>query len=233
MQAKKRWCGFTLVELLLAMAILGILMSAIIAMTSGFLGFSRHVNSVNDQLAQLNDAAGYVALNGRRAMEIIGSANGGAASADVAFGADTFTCSTTSADGSCMAVVVPTVDSSTAAITGYELLAYRVVPISDWADNPGLAGGWSGDDTPLMLEYHVPLSCSALPCSLSSLTADRASLVIPNLYLENNDGTDVAPFEILNTREFVLSLRTRGTGQNAQRMVPNDGPIVLDVTLRP
>src|SRR6056297_876227 len=162
--------GFSLVELLISMAVLGILLVAIVSLTSSFLTYSGRVSTVNDRLSELNDAAGYIATNGRRAMAVVGAAEvggGGLTPIDITYGSDTFTCSVPSTDGPCVGFVVPVVDRTTTASdsTAFDLLAYRVLPLSAWAHNPGPAEGWNGADTPLTLEYRVSLctSCSVPP----------------------------------------------------------------------
>ena len=233
---RQRSLGFTLLELLIALGILGILISAIIAMTSGFLGYTRHVSVTNDRLIELNDVAGYVATNGRRAMQFIG----GSTTVDISIGGTTFTCSTNATDGPCVAMVVPIVDREAAGadIIGFDLLAYRVVPLSDWDDDPGLPQGWNGPDTPLMLEYRAELcsSCSVPPVVPNDVAADQVSLVLPNLFLEDNAGDAVAPFAIEGgsaESALRLGLRTRGSGQQDVTIVPADEPLILTATKRP
>jgi prepilin-type N-terminal cleavage/methylation domain-containing protein len=229
--------GFTLVETLLAIAILGIIASAVLAMTSGVLRFSRGVNVTNEQLADLNDAAGYLALNGRRAMRVIG----GSDDIIIRYAGDTFTCSTVSADGPCVALLVPVVNRNSGAsdIVSYELLAYRVMPISAWTDNPGFPEGWDGPDTPVMVEYRIPLACSsacnALPALPALANAGQASLVLPDLFMMDNSGNAVEPFILSSSvvLEITFNLRTRGSGQEAERRIPADGPVAVSVTRRP
>jgi prepilin-type N-terminal cleavage/methylation domain-containing protein len=233
-ESRQRALGLTLIELLIAMAIIGILVSAIIALSAGFLGYSRRVSAVNERLIDINDAVGYIALNGRRAMLAIG----GATTVDISAGGTTFTCANNAASGPCLALVVPIVDrNSTAAdIVGFELLAYRIVPMSAWNDNPGLPAGWDGANTPLLLEYRAPLclGCSSPPALPSSVTADQVSLVISDLFLEDNAGNPITPFTVQSAQvELIIALRTRAPGSQDQVIVPADGPLVMTVTRRP
>lgn len=227
--------GFTLLELLVATAIVGVLISGIVVLTGGFLRYSGRVSTINDRLAELSDASGYLATNVRGAMQVIGA---GGTSVDITADGTTFTCSTTSADGPCVALVVPRVDRSTAAsdIVGFNLLAYRVVPLSAWAGDPGLRPGWDGDDTPLMLEYRVDLcsGCSTPPVVPATVNAASSSLMIPDLFLQDNAGVAVQPFQVfLGTARMSITLRSRGVGREQDVTVPADGPMVLTVVRRP
>jgi prepilin-type N-terminal cleavage/methylation domain-containing protein len=229
----RRHGGFTLIEVLVATFVLGILLTAIIGLSSGYLGFSRRVSTINERLADLNDALGYVASNARSAMNVIG-ADG--TSVDVTAGGTTFTCETIAADP-CLAFVVPVVDRTTTAsdITGFDLLAYRIAPLSAWADDPGLAPGWNGTGTPTMLEYRVSLctGCTTPPAVPAAVTAARTSLVTSDLTLDTGAGTFV-PFEVTETGTVVtLRVRSRGAGLEANTFVPGQGPLEVTVARRP
>lgn len=232
----QRSAGLTLVELLMAMAILGILATAIFALTGGVLNFSRKTTVVNELLADLNDAAGYLAINGRGAMDVAGATD----SIRIKHDGSEFDCATGSADGACMALLVPIVNrDATASISGYELRAFRIMPLSAWTADPGLAPGWNGADTPLMLEYRIPLACGS-PCAAPPaipplVTASQASLVISDLYLLDNAGNEVEPFTAIGSAgtQLIFTLRLRGSGSESGRMVPADGPLSISVTRRP
>jgi len=225
--------GFTVIEILVATFVLGILLAAIIGLSSGYLGFSRRVSTINERLADLNDALGYIGAQARSAMNVVG-ADG--TSVDVTVGTDTFTCATTAAEP-CVAFVVPVVDRTTAAsdITGFELLAYRVAPLSDWADDPGVSPGWNGASTPTLLEYRVQLctGCTTPPAVPAAVTATRTSLVATDLTLVAAVGTYL-PFEVTESGAVVtLRARSQGAGLEANTFVPADGPLRVTFARRP
>lgn len=226
--------GFTLVELLVAIAVLGILLSAIVSLTSGFLGFSRRVSAINERLADLTDAMGYVGLNARASMRVYGEVG---STRDVTFGVSTFTCAISDPDEPCIAFVVPNVSRATGLITGFDFVAYSVRPLSAWSQNPGIQGGWDGTDTPVLLEYRARLcdGCTAPPAAPEPVTATRESLVIADLFLElDGGGGAIAPFAVsTESSRVTLSLRTRGSGINDGIRVPNDGPLTQFVVRRP
>lgn len=229
--AKSR--GFTLVELLVAVAVLGVLVAAIVALTSGFLGFSRRVSVINDRLTDLNDAMGYVALNARRAMDVIG--DGSTVTIEPADELS-FDCAVTA---DCIALVLPVTEED-GSISGYDLHAYRVVPLSGWTGNPGVQGGWAGTDTPVLLEYAAALCTN---CGLPSADGDtidatqiqRISLVISDLFLEEGEPSQAfAPFTIdQEGRRITISLRTRGSGVEDGVLVPASGRLSLQAVRRP
>lgn len=228
--------AFTLVELLVAVFILGILLSGLAALTSGFLGFSRQVSVINDRLADLNDAMGYVSLTARSSMLVYGQAG---LERDVEFATDApFTCSVQDATRPCIAFVVPSVERASGAITGFDFVAYAVRPLSEWARNPGVPGGWDQDDTPVLLEYRAELCspCATPPVvdSASAVVMTRESLVIANLILEDEAGVAYAPFTVgAGASRITVQLRTRGSGVTDGVQVPSRGVLTQLVVRRP
>ncbi|MDT3681880.1 MAG: prepilin-type N-terminal cleavage/methylation domain-containing protein [Truepera sp.] len=257
-----RSSGFTLVELLVAMAILGVLISAVVTLSGAFLGYSRHANVINTGIAELNDVSGYLATNARRALRGLGCQNtvgtagnpndpavncGVQSSVAISYGGSSFACSTTSADGPCIALVVPVVDRSTETsdITGFELLAYRVIPLSSWAADPGVAAGWDGADTPTLLEYRADLGCGTTcaqpPANPTAVTATYESLVATDLFLEDENGLSMRPFQVvtdplspdLKLQSVTFRLRTRGAGLERDVILPSGNALVVTATSRP
>ena len=225
--------GFTLVELLVAIAVLGILLSAIVTLTSSFLGFSRQVSAINERLADLTDAMGYVGLNARASMRVYGEPG---ATRLVSFGGPPFTCAIDDPDEPCIAFVVPEVNRATGLITGFDFVAYSVRPLSAWAANPGVPPGWNGTDTQVLLEYRRQLctGCTNPPEAPATVDATRVSLVIADLFLEFDAGGAIAPFAVTtDSSRVTLQLRTRGSGLNDGIRVPNDGPLTQFIVRRP
>lgn len=226
--------GFTLVELLIAMAITGILLIGIIALTGGVLRYTGQATAVNAMTAELNDVLGYIGLRLRSATQLVGEGD----SVQLTASGSSFNCSIASSDGNCIAVVVPVVDrdSTTAAITGYELLAYRVTTADNWADDPGLPTGWDGANTPILLEYRAALACpspcSSPPLAPSSVSANRVSFVAGDLVLVDSGGAAYSVFEIGSPSRATIRLRIQEITQIGMRSVPGDGPLELNVTRR-
>lgn len=254
--------GFTLVELLVALGIISVLITLVVSLSSSFLGYSRHSNVINTAIADLNDVTGYLATNARRALRGIGCQNrpgtagnpndppvscGTESSISITYDGSTFVCSTTSADGSCIALVVPVVDRSTLTsdITGFELLAYRVIPISDWDGDPGVSRGWNGEETPLMLEYRATLGCGTTcgvpPPNPSAVTASIESLVATDLFLEDELGGAYLPFRLvtdplstdLKLQSATFRLRLRGSGLEQSTVMPSNNVLSVTATSRP
>lgn len=235
-----RRTGFTIVELLVATALLGILIAAVISLTSAFLGFSRRVSVINERLTDLNDVMGYVSLNARRSVRVVGQGN---QVTITPAGGTSFDCSLSTADR-CFALVVPVTNRMTGAISGYDLLAYRVAPLSAWAGNPGVAGGYAGAGTPAMFEYGVNLcaGCATAPTIAgTSVTGVRETLVMTDLFFEDAAGTAFEPFAITGEltpglgdfSRVTVRMRTRGSGLVDDVRVPTDGPLQLQIVRRP
>lgn len=233
-KAANRQHGMTLVELLVAIAIGGVLIMAIVSLSGGMLTYTRRANQINQNLTDLNDAIGYISLKLRGAKQLVGNND----SIEITDGSQTFQCSIGSPDGSCVALVVPVVDraSPTAEIVGYELLAFRVATLDAWSGDPGMSPGWDGQDTPLMLEYRSPLACgspcSAPPLAPSSIVADRVSLVISDLYFFDASGSPFEPFEVEGSNTATIRLRMLAAGQTTDRAVPSEHPSTVVVTRR-
>lgn len=237
---RRRTDGFTLIELLLATAILGILVGAVVSMSGSFLGYSRHVSAINTKLSDVNDAAGYVATNIRRAMRVLPgplSLPGASTSCSMPAGTVTWTAGD-STTWPCLALVVPSVDRTSGSIVGWDLLAYRIVPVSSWTGNPGFPDGWDGNDTPVMLEYRVPLctsSCGSVPpTSIPATATSTVSLVLGDLTFAGVSGS---PIKVVGDQatatDITLTLQARSTGLESATIVPSSGPLVLRVTRRP
>jgi|SRR5690625_726102 len=226
---QSRAAGLTLVELLLSMAIVGVIFLAVISLTRGALTYSAQVDGINDRLVELNDAMGYIALNARRSARLIEDSD----DLSIFYGGTggEFMC-TTGATDPCVAMIVPVVDRDDADILGYELLAYRVAPISAWSDNPGLPMGRDGEDTKVLLEYKAELcSCTSPPAlSTSSISVDSVSLLLPDLYLVDSEGGSNSPFRLFGQDQLHISLRLWSSATD--QVIPGNRPAEVVVSRR-
>ena len=207
--------GLSLVELLVAMAILGFLLAGLLSLISGTAVFTSRATSQADRVRDLSDASGFIADSFRSSTEVIA----GAASVTVNGGSG-FDCE----PNSCLAFFTPTFDAVTGAASGevvpevYTLVARNTLPPEWFADPP-----WEGATTNVLVRYvGVPVT------DASSLSVDHPpSLVLDNIH-------NAAPFQIDATG---LTLTIRLSSARIERgtlsVSPTGGqPLVTQVTRR-
>lgn len=225
----KRVAGLSLVELLLAVAIIGVIFLALATLTRSTLGYSARVDALNDSLVELNDAVGYIALNARRSARLLDESDNLRIYHEPTGGE--FICSPTEPDP-CIGMIVPIVDPDTAKIDGYELLAYRVVPISAWSENPGIPQGWDRENTKILLQYETYLcNCTSAPTvETGTISADYVSLVLPDLYLQDADGNYKSPFTLVGADQLRISFRVKTP--EGDSVIPSTAPAEIVVSRR-
>lgn len=229
-----RFQGMTLVELLVAMAITGVILLGVISLTGGVLRYSGQVSTVSRLTTDLNDVLGYMGLKLRGASQFIG----GVDTVQINAGGSSFACSTDSADGSCVAAVIPVVNrgSATAEITGYELIAFRVGTALEWPDNPGIPDGWDGPNTPMLFEYRAALSCpgscSVPPLAPAAVTGSGPALLLSGLLLVDNNGVPFRQFDVATQARVIMRLRVREQTADGLRTVPAAEPLELRIARR-
>lgn len=226
--------GLTLVELLIAMAIVGVILAGIMALTGGVLRYTNTATSINELTTELNDVLGYIGLRLRSATQFVGATD----SIVLTSGPSSFECSVASSSGPCLAGIMPVVNvnSPQSEITGYELRAYRVTTTSEWAADPGLPEGWNGPDTPILLEYRAaipcPSPCSVPPSAPPSANASQVSYVVGGIVLEDSVGSSYDPFTSGNPLRATIRLRLQTESRSGLTSVPADGPLELRVFRR-
>lgn len=233
--------GFTLVELLVAIVILGVVLTGLLSLITGTLKFSTVSVSTSDRLRELNDVTGYMADSIRRSVHLVESStinpasatNGGACNID---------------DHDCFSVVVPeAVDG--AAIDKYLQLFYRIEPRGqERLENYKAADAWADENTYVILEYRYVLCDSSSEaeknpdgtlkkplCDSPDNYAPKASLsgisawymVLDGLTLEGNS----EPFSY-GDGEFTLNFRVADQRRGTVRYTPADGVYTITVIKR-
>ncbi|MFI4915687.1 MAG: type II secretion system protein J [Phycisphaerales bacterium JB060] len=225
--------GFTLVELLVALAIVGTLLLAVTQLAGAVLNYSRHADARNRAAGDLSDALGYVSLNAQRAMNVLATG-----SIDITPNTGpSFTC----ALPTCLAITVPVVDRNDGSITNYQHWAYRWTTL-DVLGNPALPEGWSGPNTPVLIEIRSgdllapgddPYDGPPPLADFSEGSGNVPSLVIADL-TRDDGGASFDPFAVDATGRLVtMQARHRGSGLLDDMFVPDDGPLTITVNRRP
>lgn len=155
--------GFTLVEVLVALAIMGVVLAGLFSLISGTLRFTSLSRAVSVSLEDVADAEGYLNDTLRYARQVYERLT-------VQIDGDNFECRISS--GRCVAVTVPVVDDTNAAnIIDFDLVVLLVDEIGDLYEADGLRRGWAGRETLALIEYRILGICGSM-----SVTACAGSL---------------------------------------------------------
>lgn len=219
--------GVALVELLVAIAVLGVVIGVLIAVTSSTLTFSARAISDAERLAELRDVTGYMSDNIRRARTVLTdtTVNGAA-------------CTITAGSRACFALVVPEARDSE-AIDTYLFLAYRVQPRSELGALYKLADAWADANTYVIQEYRrVLCSPTTTPCSgspavpptpLPTISGARPYLVLDGLAFDNlAQAFSYDPA----TGKLTLTLQVKERHRGVVRFTPQSAPLKLQVVRR-
>ncbi|MFC4427726.1 PulJ/GspJ family protein [Deinococcus navajonensis] len=145
--------GLTLVELLVAMAIMGIIFMLITQWQVSTLNISTRSNAMSRSLGDLNDLSGYLGDRVRAAVRVRVATSGLSVNAGAG--------SACSADRPCLAVVLPEYSPS-GVVSRYNLYVYRMMPRSavthpdDKVEDP-----WAEGQVQVLKEYRSEDSGSA------------------------------------------------------------------------
>ncbi|MFC4638987.1 PulJ/GspJ family protein [Deinococcus hohokamensis] len=241
--------GLTLVELLVAMAIMGVIFTLITHWQVSTLQLSARSNALSRSLGDLNDLSGYLGDRVRAAVRVRVatsglSVNSGAGSA----------CST---DRPCLAVVLPEYSPSS-VVDRYNLYVYRMMPRSavthpdDKVEDP-----WADSHVQVLKEYrsedHVstPINCvlgagetfdsAAAPACVTMRNLDSATsfgglgsyLVADHLTPAGSLGAGHAPFAYDRaTRVLTLEFQHRQQVRGQTTLLPAAEPYSLQVQAR-
>jgi prepilin-type N-terminal cleavage/methylation domain-containing protein len=200
--------GFTLLEILVALAVLAIFTTALLAFTQGTLTANRVARKQAQLLEELKDAAGYLADTLQEAQRVLSSAtvNGRGCQPPT-----------------CLAVLLPEPGGACA------LRAYRLEARSDVGDNYKSPDPWADANTRMLREYRLGgQSCSATtfsgaqPYVVLDLVDDDSALAF---FQVQTSPTAITLNIRLKAREGGRTLFVPGAGQAySLRVYPRNAP---------
>ena len=236
--------GFTLLELLVAMALLGVALTGVLALTRGTLGFTGLTTAIATSVEDVSQAEGYLADTFRAAKAVYTAQkmldSGGNVILDCA----------TASGGRCISLLTPVVDAGAVGqpIVDYDLSFFSVEPIGSRFADVGIPRGWNGASTLALFEYRIEDVCAiagSAPCSTipGTLSADQrtfngeAGFLVGGMSARDASDTLVETFEINSTgaggtTSMVLRMVTRADSNVGQPFTVRETPVELQVSVR-
>lgn len=246
-----RQAGLTLVEVLVAMAILGIILMLVTNWQTQTLQITARTTTLAEQLAELNDLSGYLGDRVRSASQLrLTGLTVNAASAVNAGKCDTTT--------PCLAALAmdERVDTSTSPATvtrRWLRLVYRVEPRSTWVGADKVPNDWAdnaANKVVILREYRdtctetgsgtcsgstPPLTVASFKASFldAAFSGMSPGLVADNLSSVDQDGLAIVPFTFTPASTTVrLTFQSRRSVRGVTTSAPGAAPYTLDVQAR-
>lgn len=247
--------GFSLIEMLIGLALLSIILTLVTTLTTSTMSYSMRTTGDADRMGELNSASGYIGDNLRRALAVSTnltvnpSVNGGTCSLSAG----------TTVYPACVAILVPEARHVIASepdtkIDTYLILVYRVERRSELSSNYKTVDSWADTNTFVIMEYRkvlcqdiaaVPPSTMPTPCDQSaqitqftnatSIISDTGgSVVMDSLTLDPSVGSSLlAPLAYNSTsKRFVLILRTKRLERGDVIYTPRGNAQVFNILRR-
>lgn len=219
-----RKLGLSLLEVLLVIAIMGILLAAITKVVTGTLATTSLATSQSDQLLSIKDTVGYVSDQIRSAAAVYDTLT-----------VDSNVCSTNNTTAPCFGVKQPVVDSSgNITVDSYVIKVFRLRTRSNLDANYKIANSWADSNTYFLEEYRYSCTTSGCPNNAGSISGGSWYFVADDLTLNNTSGT-FTPFTVVTNGSSIrdgVIIRVRATAQISGRQiyVPSNG--IYSVTVR-
>lgn len=253
--------GLTLVELLVAMALIGIVFAMITNWQVSTLNISTRTNATSQRLSDLNDVTGYVGDRVRAALRVRTATSG--------LSVNTGTGATCATERPCLAVVLPDPNDN-GQINKYVLYVYRIDPRSVLNADDKVTDTWAETNVAVLREYRstdpsssgggsTPSNCIATPeqfekntfvntvaapnnvtncttmqnlSSATNFTGMQPFLVADYLTPVDELGSGVVPFaHAPTTKSMTLTLQTKQQVQGRIQLTPAT-PYTLTVQAR-
>ncbi|GHF34060.1 prepilin-type N-terminal cleavage/methylation domain-containing protein [Deinococcus metalli] len=239
--------GLTLVEILVAMAILGIVLALIINWQTQTLQLTTRTSAQAQQLADLNDMTGYIGDRVRSAVRVRVATSG------LSVNSGSGNACTTSTP--CLVAVMP--EYTSAGTQKFVLYVYRMQDRSAVSTDDKTDDSWAENNVQVLREYRstdtssTPISCllgtgetfetaAATPCAamrnlstLSSVSGLQPYLVSDYLTPSNTLPSGASPFVYTaNTRSTTITVQSRKQVSGVIKTVPATGAYTLTVQAR-
>lgn len=243
MNGKRRTPGFTLVEVLIVLAILGIILVAVMNVQVGMMRDSARVTGQANRLQELEDASNYVAdrLKGASVVSTSLTVNGES-------------CTISSTTSPCFGVLTrefrDVSGSTPVRPNAYLYLVYRLVPRSTPAEGERVTDTWADSNTLALVEYRK-LACAptgqadnlsgAVPACTTTTTPTTVpptlagaemNVIMDRTTVDAVSGTFTPFAYTASTRKFEIKLRVKEREQGTVRYAPGNGPLTLIVQHR-
>lgn len=189
--------GFTLLEILVALAVLAIFTAALLAFTQGTLAANRATRKQAQLLEELKDAAGYLADTLQEAQAVVSGAtvNGAACQPPT-----------------CLAALLP--DPNNPGLCA--LRAYRLEPRSTLGPDYKAPDPWADANTYVLREYRLGKQA----CTAATFTNAQPYVVLD---LVDND-PNLPFFQVQTAPRLALTLNLRLKAREGNRLLYVPGP---------
>lgn len=239
----RRTLGLTLVELMVAFALVSVVLMGMLALTRSTLGFTGLTTSIATSVEDVSQAEGYLADAFRAAKAVYTDET------LLESGSPIVDCDTV-ANGRCIAMLTPVTDLSAVGqpIVDYDLSFFNVEPIGTRFEALGIPRGWDGEDTLALFEYRVENVCSiggTAPCSrvppalspAQRTFTGEVGFLVGGISAIDAAGANVSTFAVNNTgaggtTSLVLRMVTRADSRVGQPYTVRETPVELQVSVR-
>lgn len=241
---RARGAGFTIVELMVALLLMGVIATGLLFLTRAVLGFTGLATSVATSVQAVSQAEAYLADKFRLAKRVDGS--------EVlvdAGGATVLNCDVNATpQGRCLTVLTPVLGSEAdQPIVDFDLSAFSVQPMDSLYEDVGVPRGYDGSDTLALVEYRVEGICDIAgtnPCSNPPNSLSQAQrtvegdpgLLITGISPIDGNGDTVATFDVgtgsTGGTTLVMRIVARTDSSRGQPFIVRETPVELGVSVR-
>ena len=237
--SQPRTAGFTLVELLISLAILGVMLAALTSVEFSTLKGSSELTSQADQVRSLQDLSGYLGDRLRAARDV--------STTTTTVNGVPCTLTPASNDTPCFALLVAEARQQGTTVqyvpNTYLYLVYRLIPRSQLAAADKAPDSWADINTFAVVESRFVVcqpdpsittipACTAPPTALpTSFSTGAPNVLMDYATLDASSGS-VTPFAYSASGQFTLLLRQKRLVSGSVKYSPWNAPVQLVVQRR-